>query len=381
MEQTKFQRFKKLFNKKSPIRFFLLFMLAFLVTSTFYIVFGNPVPTENYRADNWAQMSIGIGASVLTLVAIITAVVLSNENSRRVEFIEGLSANIQKLEEKERLNPDRSYDQVYDNSKEKIQEVIESIPPLRYRESGIGIFSFYLFLGSAFFAVIGTGFQLILALFLYGISLVLGYVLYVAEEFQTMDRFSKSKKKDGSLSLLATRVNGVLQNLTVTNQRATLNMNGRINIIEFKIRFKGTIKNGFLHAIVKYANGLTSHIPEANTYLANFGFANNYYLVLLEKEFDTGILQSKGTHDFTFELVLRSEKGSEVNPLIATAFVERLGEQQIFRNPSVENDNRIVAIEIRMYEDPFYKSNYKRREVACITIEVNEQVAHPMVNP
>jgi len=361
-----------LWHRTRRIRFYQVSIVFWIVISLAYVILGNPVPTENYRPDDWASMSIEVGAAVLTLVAIITAIVLSNENARRTEFTDNLNAVLNKIDEKKRLNPDRSYYALYDTSKERIQALIDSVPRLRYAESVVGIMSFYLFLGSALLALLNYDFAVTLTFFLFGISMLIGYIFYVIEEFRNTDRLSHEKKKEGNLTLLAHKVNGVLLPLATSGQRTSLHVNQRIERIEFKVNFKGKVRNGFLHATVKFSNGLVSFIPDANTFLANFGFANDYTLVLLEREFDTGLLQTSEPRDFDFELVLRNVRGSELNPLVATGFIERLGSQQIYKHCSVPNDNSIIAIELRMYEDPFYKSNYKRREVACIVMDIRE---------
>lgn len=354
------------------IRTYQIILLIFVIVFSIYVWIAKPVPTANYSANNWATMSIEIGASVLTLVAIITAIALGNENSRRIEFNDNLNAFVNKVEEKKSLNPDKSFNELYDSSKEKILKIIDSTPPLRYSESVIGILGFYFFLTSALYAILGGSFQLTVAFFLYGIAMLIGYIFYVLEEFRIADRYSHVKKKSGSLSLLAAKINGVPYNLSVEKQQTSVTINHKIERMEFKLRFKGEARNGLLHATVKCLNGAVSFIPESNTYLANFGFANDYFLVLLEREFDTGILQINGEKDFLFELLLRNQKGSEVNPLIAKAFVERLGEQEIFKHCSLGNDVKINVIELRIYEDPLYKPNFKRRELDCITIKIVE---------
>ena len=337
---------------------YLFFLLSFLIVFSIYIWLGNPAPTPNYSANNWAQMSIEVGASVLTLVAIITAIALGNENSRRIEFNDDLNSFVNKVEEKKTLNPDKSYSKLYDSSKEKILKIIDSTPPLRYSESVIGIIGFFFFLTSALYAILGGSFQLTVAFFLYGIAMLIGYIFYVMEEFRIADRYSHVKKKSGSLSLLAAKINGIPYNLSTEEQQTHVTINQKIDRMEFKLRFEGEARNGFLHATIKCSNGAVSFIPEENTFLANFGFANDYQLVLLDK-FDTGVLQIKGKEDFSFELSLRNQKGSDANPLIMRTSVERLGWQDVFKHCSLWNDVKIDTIELRIYEDPLYKPNFK----------------------
>ena len=71
-------------------------------------------------------MSISVGASILTLVAIIAAIVLSNENNKRIEMTDNLAAMLNKMEEKERTNPDRSLSEIYAQSKTKVAEIIDT---------------------------------------------------------------------------------------------------------------------------------------------------------------------------------------------------------------------------------------------------------------
>jgi hypothetical protein len=345
-----------------------LFILALLV----FLPLSNPVASENFRADSWAQMSVSVGASVLTLLAVIVAIGLSSENNRRLEFNECLTGILNKIEEKKRNNPDRSFDNTYDNSKEKIQEVVDSVPILRYTESLIGILSFIFFLLSAVWAVIGYPFIYTVGFFAYGIVLLNGYVMYVIEEFANMDKFSRVKKKKGSLSLLDIKINGTHKQFELQNKEVTLPLQKKIERIELKVRFEGYTRNGFLHASVKYKNNLVSYIPDSNTFLASFGFIDDYHLTLLEKEFDTGILQVEKSIDLTFEVVLRSNKGDDENPLIGTGFVERLGAKEIYKHCSLTANFLISSIELRIYEDPLYKPNFKRREVDCITLKISE---------
>ena len=128
-----------------------------------------------------------------------------------------------------------------------------------------------------------------------------------------------------------------------------------------------------MHATVRYSNGLVSFVPDVNTFLANFGFIDDYHLTLLEREFDTGIIQTENSLDLPFELILRSNKGTEENPMIAKGFIESLGEKAIFKNCSLNENFLTTTIELRMYEDPLYKPNSKRREVDCIILKIKEE--------
>lgn len=198
-----------------------------------------------------------------------------------------------------------------------------------------------------------------------------GYVIYCAKEFAKIDKFSFPPKKKGKLTLQRVKINGEPVHFRNENSdKATkfVNFTQKIERLEFKIRFEGHVRNGFLHATVKYTNGRVSYIPDSNTYLSNFGFVDDYTLTPLEKEFDTGVLQGNGPVDLLFDLVLRSRKETDENPVIARGFIDRLGGKNIYRYCSIPEDFLVDSIEIRVLEDPFFKSNYKRREVDCITL-------------
>lgn len=372
MPQSLGDRYKKWAKRRTSLRLYQFITISLILALLIFLPLSNPAPSENFRADNWAQMSISVGASVLTLLAVIVAIGLSSENNRRLEFNECLTGILNKIEEKKRNNPDRSFDNAYDNSKEKIQEVIDSVPILRYTESLIGILSFIFFLFSAVSAVIGYPFTYTVGSFAYGIVLLTGYVLYVIEEFANMDKFSRVRKKKGSLSLLDIKINGVHKKFEIQNKEVILSLPQKIEKIELKVRFEGYARNGFLHASVKYKNNLVSYIPDSNTFLASYGFIDDYHLTLLEKEFDTGILQVEKSTDSTFEIILRSNKGTDENPLIGTGFIERLGIKEIYKHCSLTANFQISSIELRIYEDPLYKPNFKRREIDCITLKITE---------
>ena len=48
--------------------------------------------------------------------------------------------------------------------------------------------------------------------------------------------------------------------------------------------------------------------------------------------------------------------------------VEGLGKRKVYKYCSIPKDFQVSAIEIRVYEDPFYKPNYKRRAIDLITV-------------
>lgn len=354
-------------SKMSPRRHHYL-TIVLIAAVLVVIAFTEIGPTEQYRPDTWGAMSFTVGASILTLVGIFTSILTSNENNRRVEFSENLTRILEKVERKERTNPDRSLDDIYDTSKKKLRALIDTITPLRYSEGIIGILSFYFFLLSAFCAIFGYPFKSVLGSFLIGIALLVGYVIYCIDEFVKIDRSSLIPKKKGNLTLLTVRINGVTRHFETEGKDVSVAVDQRISRIETRVRFEGELRNGFLHAVVKYTNGLASYIPDPNTFLHNFGFANDFTLTLLEKGFGTGLLQNTERLDLSFELVLRSRKNTEENPLVAKAFIERLGEKEIFKHCSIPDGFVVDSIEIRAYEDPFFRPNYKRREVDCIVL-------------
>jgi hypothetical protein len=150
----------KIYNlaTKKTLRLYQVITIALLIAVSLSLTFSNPVPTENFRADGWAQMSVTIGASILTLVAIIASIGLSTENNRRLEFNESLSAVVNKIDDKKKRNPDKSISDVYESSKQKLRDAIDSNPILRYTESLIGILGFFFFLLSAVFPIVNFPF-------------------------------------------------------------------------------------------------------------------------------------------------------------------------------------------------------------------------------
>lgn len=364
------QRLRDFFLKKTvrPYQGFILIAVGLIVIVVYQADFG---PTELFRADNWAQVSISVGTSVLTLVAIIASIVLSNENNKRIEMTDSLTAISNQIDNKKRINPDRSLIATYEDAMNKLAQVIDQMSPLKYKVSLIGLFSFFLFLFSAVFAILGNPFKLVIGSFLIGVALLSGYVIYVIEEFLVMDKFSSPKEKKGKLILQDVKINGIHREFEQEKKEVSFTLTRKTERIEVKLRFNGTIRNGFLHATVIHSNGV-AFIPDANTFLANFGFVDNYRLALREKEVDTGILQINGEHDFSFEIVLRSEKGTEENPIIDRVFIGMLGERELYKHCSIPDNIFVNCIELRIYEDPLYKPNFKRREVDCITLKVSE---------
>ena len=359
------------FLEKKYLRVYQIYILVSLGLTGWAIYEGRFSPTESFRADGWAQMSITIGASILTLVAIIASIVLSNENNKRIEMVDNLATISKKIEEKEQNNPDKSLSEIYDQSKLKLAEIIDTFSPLKFTVSLIGIMSFWFFLASAVFAIWSYQFNWIIGSFLVGINLLGGYVIYIAEEFVTMDKVSSPKKKKGELTLQDVRINGVHREFEQGKKELWFTVGNKVEKMEFKLRFKGNVRNGFLHATVYHSNGI-AYVPDRNTYLANFGFRDDFGLTLIE-EFDTGVLYLSEKRDFHFELLLRSKKESEENPPIAKKVpVGMLGEKDLYKHCSIPENISVNSIELRMWEDPLYKPNFKRREVDCITLKIGE---------
>jgi hypothetical protein len=190
------------------------------------------------------------------------------------------------------------------------------------------------------------------------------------EEFVTMDMLSSPKNKNGELILQDVRINGVHREFEQNKKVLSFTV-GKAEKMEFKVRFKGNVRNGFLHATVNHSNGV-AFVPDVNTFLADFGFRDDFGLTLRDA-FDTGLLYISGKYDLCFELVLRSKKDSEENPLIAKGvYVGMYGKKDLYQNCSLPENISIRSVELRMFEDPLYKANFKRREVDCITLTIYE---------
>lgn len=327
------------------------------------------IPTEIYRPDNWAGVSFGVGAAILTLVGIITSIVISNENNRLGEFVENLNLVLGELKEKSRINPDRRLIRTYEIAVQKLESVIDERSPLGYSDGIIGLVSFFCFLISAILALESIEFRWVYYSFLLGIALLVGYVVYIILQFLKIDGFSHIPKKDGKISLLSIRINGQHRQFDIKNNEIIIRFPKIIRRVEFGVRFKGKIRNGFFHAIIRYTNNRSSHIPEPNTYLGNTVFANAQNLVISsDKRLDTGILQG----DEPIELVFEVCKDIEENPPIGSAQTS-LGIKEIHQYCSIPKGYHMESIELRVYEDPLYKSSYKRREIDLIKV-INQQI-------
>ena len=346
------------------------YVVGVLLVLVIIIVFISPiVPGSAYNPNNWASMSIAFGASGLTLVGILTSILASNENNIRNELIEILNRIIIRLEDKERENPDRSYLDLYSNAKNRIRKQIELNAPMKFKEGLLGIFAFYFFMISVLSALDGWIFKITYGSFYLGMAFIVGYVTYLIEEFLKIDARSKIPPKNGSLELLAVKVNGnaVDFNLEEKSKEVFIFSAPKIDRIEFKVKFKGKIRNGFLHAVIRYENNLESHIPDANTNLLKLGFLNDFMLVIYGGE-DTGVLQIEDTLDLSFDIPLRIEKGTHENRKLGDMNHPQLGIMPLYQHLSILEDFLVNSIEVRMYEDPLFRPNYKRREVDKITI-------------
>lgn len=351
-------------------RFIKIFLVSVLIVSL--VVAAAYQPTPNYNSNSWISMSIALGASVLTVVSILTSVLTSAENDRRAEFRDTLNEILKRLEAKAPIyeQNDRSLIPLYANSRQTIAQLIEQRSPLRYSEGIIGFASFFMFLISVFLVIFGWSFSWIVGSFLFGVGFLIIYLFYCINEFLSMDRFSSIPKVKGSLELLSITLNGekVAMNPDSTNKVFHIPLTRETKKIGFKVRFMGEVRNGFLHAVVRYQNGLESHIPDRNTYLIDFGFIDNYRLTLLER-LDTGIIQKIESFELQFDVVVRSTPESVENPVIVKQIpISILGNRDVYRYCSVPDDYVIESIKLRIWEDPHYQPNYKRREVDLITI-------------
>lgn len=327
--------------------------------------------SEIFRPDNWSEMSFAVGAATLTLVGIITSIVVSNENDRRNEFIEHLTFILGKLKEKARINPDITFNKIYDNSQEKLKIIIDERLPMKYSEGIIGILSFYSFLISALLALEGYNFKWIYFAFLLGITLLAGYVTYCIEEFYKIDRFSSMPEKKGNIALKTIKINGQNKLFDPKSKDPVITFTNKIKRMEFRVGFEGKVRNGFFHAIIRYTNGYSSHIPEPNTYLGDFVFADGWILTISpDKRLDTGILQKIGQPvEVSFEVC----KDISENLPIGETEISTLGKKKIHRFCSLPEKFIVDSIELRVYEDPLFKSSYKRRQIDLITVHIERE--------
>jgi hypothetical protein len=325
--------------------------------------------TPNYNPNDWIGMSIAFGAAALTLVSILTSFLTSAENDRRTEFRETLNQIYDRLEKKSIIYEsfDRSLKPLYDSAKIELQRQIEIRSPLKYSEGIFGFISFFLFLFSIFFVIFGWSFQWIVGSFLLGVGVLVNYLVYCIFEFYKMDVFSSVPEINGALEILFISINGEKVELSSTRENTyEVPIPKDVQKIEFQVRFSGETRNGFLHAVVKYTNGIETHYPDRNTYLIDFGFIDNYRLTLLEP-LDTGVIQTLNSTILIFDLVLRS-KANENTIIAQNIPISILGIKNVFRYCSLPDDFNVESIKLRIWEDPYYKPNYKRRKVTELTI-------------
>jgi hypothetical protein len=202
--------------------------------------------------------------------------------------------------------------------------------------------------------------------FLIGVVLLVGYVIYCIIEFIKIDRFSRLPEKKGSLKLKSVKINGQLLSFDSESKEPVIKIKDRIRRMEFGVRFEGRVRNGFFHAIIRYVRGRATHVPESNTYLGDAVFAEGRLLVLSfsDGRLNTGILQGNETIELLFEVC----KDLTENPVIGIKDIPRLGRIATRRYCSIPENFEVESIELRVYEDPTFRSNYKRRAVDLITV-------------
>lgn len=237
---------------------------------------------------------------------------------------------------------------------------------MEYRESIFGFFSFVLLLLSAILTIQAYPFKQTVGIFTIGFIFIMGYIMYIMLEFIKMDDIYKIQKNEGQLEILNIKINGLQIEYNIVNKEVHVEYDKFIDMIDIKCKYEGKIRSGFLHNIVYYTNGLQTHMPDRNTFLMDYGFSKNFILTIL-KGIDTGVLHKGGLFDVS--LILKSGKNNE---LLGKAIDPLLGNIDIFQYCSLQNDFIIDYIEFRMYEDPYFKPNYRRHEVDKITIKIKK---------
>jgi len=326
-------------------------------------------PTPDYNPNDWINMSIALGAAALTLVSILTSFLTSVENDRRVDFRDTLNQLYDRLEKKSTIYEsfDRSLKSLYDGAKRDLQHQIEIRSPLKYSEGIFGFISFFFFLFSIFFVIFGWSFQWIVGSFLLGVGIIVNYLVYCIYEFNKMDVLASIPDINGALDILFITINGEKAELSSNVENTyEISIPKDVQRIGFQVRFSGETRNGFLHAVVRYTNGLETHYPDRNTYLIDFGFTDNYRLTLLES-LDTGVIQTVNSTILNFDLVLRS-KDSENSLVARNVPISILGIKNVFKYCLLPDEFIVESIKLRIWEDPYYKPNYKRRKVNELTI-------------
>lgn len=348
-----------------------LFIVTTLVLFVGPLFFTNIETSQSYDANDWATISIALGAVILTLVGIVTSILTSRENVRRADFSENLSRILSRLELKIRLNPNRGLNSVYQNSQNKLSALNEKMAPMKYADGLLGIISFTLFFSSALFAIWGYPFNWTFGSFVGGISLLGGYLVYYVEECIKIDVLSIIPKKDGKISLLSLKINDIDYSFEEKEKEIVFKLDEKINRVRLKVKIEGKYRNGFLDAFVKYFDtqakeddlGLViqqfSWNPDHNTYLSDFGYLNDLTLLPLEPNHNTGLLQTnKKPVELDFDIILRNKSKKKIANVSLDGVPKKL-----YNTCSVPDNLIIEFIDIRLYEDPTYKPKDKRRVI------------------
>ena len=98
-------------------------------------------------------------------------------------------------------------------------------------------------------------------------------------------------------------------------------------------------------------------MPDSLTSLLQYGFVDDFTLAIYGGE-DTGILQIDGSINLQFNISIRGER----------IFVTKMNVPYrdlvtIFQYCTAPQDFFVETIEVRVYEDPYYKANVNRRAV------------------
>ena len=344
------------------LRYFHWYIILTLPLFIFAVVFSDIENIITFDKNTMAEISIALSAVILTLVGVVTSILTSKENQKRLEFSANLSASSNKLEIKLATNPDRSFIEVYNKSKEKINTLLENMKPLNYSDGIWGILSFVFFLVSSLFVIWDYSLKWIFTSFLIGASFLGGYLLYYIEECFKIDKRSNLPKKErGTFQLQSLKVNGTLLHFDITGTDVSFNCSEQLKRLELKMKFEGKVRNGFLDAFVKYSSGLYSWIPDSNTFLSDFGFTESCRFTRIESDsLNTGLLQTMDDSiELTFDIVLRSENTDRITK-------GSLGKNivTVNRQCNIPQDLIVDFIDVRLYEDPLFIPNYKRRMVA-----------------
>ena len=357
------------YNKTIFIGILLICGLGFLS------YFFNIKPSIAYDPSVWIEMSVALGAAILTLVGIFTSILTSNENKRREELVEIINKIIVRIDDKLKTIPDRSFHQHYIRYKTELNSLIELFSPLKYSKGLLGLGSFYFFLLDVILILFNYQYNVIFFGFIVGIAFLVGYLAYCMAEFVNIDKMNEVPTINGNVQLLNINVVGDDIHFNSSDGGKTFLIKTTVafkNII-IKTHFKGKVRNGFLHATVFYNNNTVSYIPDRNTFLMDFGFINDNQLAVYAGE-DTGAMQNDIDTDLSMNIKLRGEKNPTTKigtmPFGSLYF-------DVYKNCTIPDIIKVTSIEIRVYEDPMYKPNYKRREVCLFTITPQYEAPPP----